>query len=373
MGNFGFLNNDICFNVLSRLPTKDLLRLKCVCKLWCQLISDRIFRQVLSPRREPISGFFFLQKYHWYSDDIRTIGYISVERQSAGLCQPVFNFLPEDVKVLASCNGLICCRSSFLSQDPALYVCNPLSKEWIRVNWTKPDIVASIGLACDPCQDTTNSLNNFKLVSVQLVETCPEDPYFSFNIYSSITGLWVKSEEISSCGGNLYANKVIFVKGYLYWLSNIAEILEFDVENEISSLIAIPFPNLDMESDLLYAPCIGESNGQLHFILVSDDGLLHIWTLEDFGWNFKCSRSLEVIFEEHPSLRCKSDIMWLTEALAFKDGYLLMKDCSNIYLYNVETNKMDKVLPTSELHEYSFGSCSTALTYSMSLVPLNSA
>ncbi|KAJ4713673.1 F-box protein [Melia azedarach] len=343
MENFGLLNDDIYFDVLSRLPTKDLLQLKCVCKRWCLLISNPVFRRVQSQKREPISGFFFPQKYNLYSDDIQNIAYIPVELGDGGLHQSVFNFLPEDVLVLASC-----------------------------LNGTRPDAKANIGLAFDPCRNTADSWTNFKLVSVQQFENGSEDPYFSFNIYSSDTDSWRTSQEVCHHRGCIFWNEVIFVEGILHWLTHFGEILAFNVENEKSCVISVPVPEPAAQSGMLFASCIGESNNKLHYVIVSGDGL-HIWSLEDylnFKWNLKCSRSLQVILEQHPSLPCQSYFSWPMDALAFKDGYLLMKGRSDIYLYNVETNKMDEVLSVSELHKYTFSPLSSALPYSLSLVPL---
>ena len=133
-----FFNTDVPFNVLSRLPTKILLGLKCVSKGWHQLISDRSFIQAQLQKQMPIVlGFIFQGKYQLCNEDIKTVSCIPVvesEDEVEGgeqVQQKVFDFLPEDVVMLASCNGLVCCRSCFpaQAQDPAIYVCNPSNKE----------------------------------------------------------------------------------------------------------------------------------------------------------------------------------------------------------------------------------------------------
>ena len=74
-----FFNTDVPFNVLSRLPTKILLGLKCVSKGWHQLISDRSFIQAQLQKQKPIVLGFILQgKYQLCNEDIKTVSYIPV-------------------------------------------------------------------------------------------------------------------------------------------------------------------------------------------------------------------------------------------------------------------------------------------------------
>lgn len=114
MDNFGKLSNDILLDIFCCLLMKYLIWLKCVCKGWQQLISDHVFSIIQSHRSVSISGFFFQHTgFHfdcwniWYHDDSKAITYVPVEIGGGG--HSVFSFLPEDVMVLTSCNGLICC------------------------------------------------------------------------------------------------------------------------------------------------------------------------------------------------------------------------------------------------------------------------
>ncbi|XP_031257995.1 F-box protein At5g49610-like [Pistacia vera] len=377
MHNFWSLNTDVFFEVLSRLPTKCLLGLKCVCKGWHRLLSDRLFIKSQSQQREPIFGFFFQHRFHWCLDDIKTINHIPVE--SEGLQQRVFRFLPEDVVVMASCNGLVCLRSCYPFKDPSIYVCNPLNREWIRLDWTKADKETSIALVFDPCREPIGHSTNFKLVQVQQCEAGAEDFYFSFDIYSSDTGDWRTSKEICLCNDRLYKNKGTLIGGILHWLTNGDEILTFNIENELSWLISVPISAATLDS--VPEACIGESDGKLHYVMVSENGF-HVWCLEDyfeFHWTLKHSKSLDAMEEEHPEFLCNLQVRvtqrladstpWM-DPLAFKDGYVLMRVCTNIYLYHVNTNKMKKVCGQNEM-----GTCSTfnpiVLPYSLSLVPLS--
>lgn len=366
--------------VLSRLPTKTLLRLKCISKRWYHIISNRSFIQGLSHRPEPIAGFFFQERYHWCSEDIRTISYIpACIEGSTQVRQTIFSFLSEDVVILGSCNGLVCCRSAFPSPAPTIYVCNPSNKQWIKLQGTTPDKDSNYGLAFDPSLTPMDVSTNFKVIRVRRAQSDLEDcSYLSFETYSSETGAWKKSKEICQCNHRLFKNRSVFVGGKLHWLTDGDQVLSFDIENELSWLISEPFPTVHLETKP--GLCIGGSRGRLHYIMFSEDGL-HIWTLEDYydsNWSLVHSATLEMMEEHNSHLlyntrnrvaeRIKTDFPWM-EPLAFEDGLLLMRVTTIIILYSMETRKMKKLCDISRLGTQSIGP--SVIPYTTSLVPLS--
>ncbi|XP_059592534.1 F-box protein At5g49610 isoform X2 [Vitis vinifera] len=328
-------SDDICMDVLSRLPTKTLLGLKCVCKRWRRIISDRSFIQDLLQRPEPLAGFFFQERYQWCDEDISTISYIPATMEGTQVQQTIFSFLPEDVVILGSCNGLVCCRSVFPSPDPSIFVCNPSNKQWIR-----------------------------------LLETTPDKE----------SRAWKKSKEICQCNHNLFKNKGIFVGGILHWLTDGDQVLSFNIENELSWLISAPFPTIHLTA--IPEMCIGESRGRLHYIMISEDGL-QVWALEDYydsNWSLVHSTTLEVMEEENSQLlyntrdrvaqRISIDSIPWMDPLAFKDGLLLMRVSTKIILYCIGTRKMEELCNLSKLGRNSiFGPL--VIPYSLNLAPLS--
>ncbi|KAK8596127.1 hypothetical protein V6N13_000779 [Hibiscus sabdariffa] len=364
LGNLGELNNDIPFDVLSRLPTKYMPRLKCVCKGWNRLISDPIFMKVQSQKREPVSGFIFQQRYRWCGEDIPTVTYIPVGKQDAEaeLFQTVFDFLPEHVVVLSSCNGLVFCRSCFPKVDPCFYICNPLNHEWIRLEWDEEtNREDTFALAFDPCKDILGTSAKFKLVKVKQVETEADVSCFSIDMYTSDTGAWKKSVGICKCNSNLYENRGVFVEGVLHWLTDGDEILTFHVEIDLTWLVSVPLPADEFSS--IPEACIGDSDGKLHYIIVSQYGL-QVWCIEDYfesRWSLKISKTLEELEEQHTQLlynfrqrvtqRLSVEMEPWVDLLAFKDGYLLMRVSLKIMLYNIDTNTMQLLCSDSKLDE----------------------
>ncbi|OIW09776.1 hypothetical protein TanjilG_32214 [Lupinus angustifolius] len=386
-----FLSSDILFDVLSRIQAKPLLGLKCISRDWNQIISSPSFIKAQLRKTEIVlTGFILQEKFKWCKDDIRTVSYIPIETTENGakVHHDVFNFLPEDVVVLASCQGLVCGRSCFPSSEPAIYICNPANRQWIKLEWPDYDRNESIGLAFDfdPSKDSIEMHTNFKLVRVKQVENNDEEEelelHLEFELYSSELRTWMKLDEICYCGSNLVKNKSIYISGVLHWLTDGDQVLTFDVEKELSWLISVPVPTFVFYS--IPEACIGESEGKLHYVLISEEGL-HIWYLEDyydFQWTLKHCKTLDEIEGEFPdfffnlknrvSMRVSVDSSPWMNPLDFKDGILLMKVCVNLYLYDINSNKIVQACTVHDLNSESM-SCPTVLPHSLSLVPLNHA
>lgn len=375
------IGDDITFNVLSRLSTKTLFGMKCVSKEWHYLMLDRSFIQSQLKSREPVSGFFFQEKFQWCKEDIKSLNYIQAEAEVTKVHSTVLNFLPETVVVQSSVHGLICCRSCFPSQNPIIYVCNPVNKEWVSLPYPESEIQDSLALGFDPFVDPIDVSTNFKVIRVYEVDADMDnmdDILYSFDVYSSQTRAWRKAVEICQCSSHLYKNKGLFVKGILYWLTHGDKILMFDVENEFSLFITVPIPLTQFNR----APemCIGECDGQLHYVLISEDGL-QLWVLEEqytSQWDLKCSISLDKFEEENRVFVCNisEKVTAATnpspeiDPLVFKDGMLFMRITTDIFLFDFEAGKLKMLCNLYQLGRNSMNS-PIVIPYTMSLVPLD--
>lgn len=394
------LNSDTIFEVLSRIPVKPLLGLKCISREWHRIISSHSFiKAQLQNKGLALTGFIVQDKFMWCKEDIKTVGYIPLETGGGGgatVHHTVFRFLPEEVVVLSSCKGIVCCRSCLPSPQPTIYLCNPSNREWITLEWPSYDRRESIALAFDfdfdfdfePSKGVTSIDNDipsklkFKLVRVKQVENSTEEEstFLTFELYSSETGAWRKSNEICQCDSNLIKNKGVYIGGVLHWLTDGDQVLTFDVEKELSWLISVPVPALEFRT--VPEACIGEYEGKLHYVQVSEEGL-HVWYLEDyyeFKWTLKLWKSLVDIEVEYPHLflnlknrvseRVSMDTTPWMNPLGFQDGVLLIKVCVNLYTYDMKNNKMAQACSLLELNPQSM-SHPTVLPHSLSLVPLN--
>ena len=128
-------------------------------------------------------------------------------------------------------------------------------------------------------------VEKFKLVRVKLVEVEGEEEeaqeeeeegegelFITFELYSSEKGAWKTCNEICQCY-NMINNGGIYIGGVMHWLNG-DNVLTFNVENELSWLVLAPVP----ASEFMMVPeaCIGESEGRLHYVVVSEQGV-HVW------------------------------------------------------------------------------------------------
>ncbi|XP_028779102.1 F-box protein At5g07610-like [Neltuma alba] len=391
------LTTNKLLNVLSHLPAKTLLGFKCVSKEYCQSIStDRLFIKAQIEKTElALSGFIFQEKM-WTDEDLKGQSYINIHifdhrhdnhnrRPKSVVHRNVFSFLPEDVVVLSSCNGLICCRSCGFMTCPTkttFYICNPTNKQWIPLDCPDFDRFGSFALAFDPYKDHVDISTKFKLVRVKqdAVESDEDEIQFHtyFEIYSSETKSWKRSK--ANC---LYNHEVtenvpgIYIEGVLYWQADIGDfltfddVLTFDVDKESSLVISPPtsFPEFKVT-------CIGEWKGILHYVMITKQGL-HVWFLEDYDeakWGQKAWKSLEEVgcgnseFSDNLKKLVLQGVSWWIGLLCFKDGVLMIMLQDEVYFYYIEKNIVLKACSHVDVSSKQLPCL--VFPYSMSLVSL---
>ncbi|KAF5814536.1 putative F-box domain-containing protein [Helianthus annuus] len=122
------LPDDLMYNVLSRLPVKTIIRYKCVCKKWRDLVSDSYFVNLhLSRSREALMIFNYYEPFRpgnlmWVEIGHKAL--VQVKRLVlTEYCAHVSCYWLSQV---GSVNGLICsayhCRG-FLIYNPVLEEC----------------------------------------------------------------------------------------------------------------------------------------------------------------------------------------------------------------------------------------------------------
>lgn len=381
--DLSLLHNDISFNVLSRLPANILVQLKMVSKGWQHFIADSDFTQLQMKKAEPISisGYFFQEKFLFCDIDVEKLSYIPIGAEEPRIYQNVLEFLPEKVTILGSSNGLICCRSCIPSPDPLIYICNPVNKQWMNVKWDRVNRRDYIAFSFEPSSDSAlNASTSYKLVRIHEVDVLTpgkEEFYFTFEIYNWERRVWVKSKEICHCEDSLCTNRQVFIKGILYWLTDGRTLVMFDSENELSLLILLPVPYAEGK---LGEICLGESNGELHCVTLSQEAL-SVWALEDSfnsKWDLKSFISFKVMEQENPEYLCNlatrvsksvcEKVPWM-QPLAFKNGMLFIRVSNSAYSFDIQTRKTHFLCDMLDLGR-DFMSGPTVLPYSVSLTPL---
>ncbi|CAL1372620.1 unnamed protein product [Linum trigynum] len=395
MEKLGRFNRDIPDLVLSKFRIRDLMQMKCVSKLWRDLISDLISNRSFAlnhSQKQLLSGFFFRQKSLLY--DFPHPSYVSAGREdevAPTLLRNPLDFLPPNSVLVSSCNGLVCCRSYSFWDILTIHVGNPLTREWVEFNWYRINGRAdAIMLSFDPARDITDDSTDFKVL---MVWESPEEQYPSFHLYSSKTKRWkfLYSDEtyILSEYYDLYHTECVCVKGAMYWCTHYSGMLAFDAENELAYTVSTPVQAYEFGRGEPVA-CIGESDGELQFVMLSKEGL-RMWVLEDLHgekWSsLRYERSLADIKYEHAEFSLDlQEAMRLhqlkelkVDALALKDGVLVLRVADNVFLYDMGTDRINRIAHVTELGNGRmfdpkvppYMEVPKVIPYSMSLVPLN--
>ncbi|PIA44535.1 hypothetical protein AQUCO_01700259v1 [Aquilegia coerulea] len=331
---FGSSNDDIRIEVLSRVPVKSLLTSKCVSKRWQGIISETSFQRLHCQRTKPMQH----------------VKYVSICNDQVTVQNTILNFIPHNFRLIASSNGLICCRNFGIGAQ-FVFICNPLKREFLQIKGPKGingRRLRGHGFVFDPLCYSLDGTPSFKIVSVSKKKGF----VFSFHIYSSKVREWRLSEEIyyDDCDLSL-GGRGIFAGGVFYWLTGGNVVMAFDLEKGKSKCIDLPVPRIQRNEGLCEM-CIGESEGCFYYILITDADLR----------------------EQHPNLLYKEGTIasgivvgglilptWI-EPIAFKDGNLLVKlrcrfnyerggleVCTKIYLYNLDAGTMKELCVLEEL------------------------
>ncbi|PON85010.1 F-box domain containing protein [Trema orientale] len=152
------LNEDVVISILSKLPVKSLVRLKCICKSWNSLIESPLFITTHLNRKvhhKDYLGLFMSER----STSRTHISFISYNTMkfSSNLILP-FKY----PSIIGSCNGLLC----VVDNKFTYYVTNPATREFkILKEQDEPSADASYGFGFDPMT------NDYKLVRSTVAET----------------------------------------------------------------------------------------------------------------------------------------------------------------------------------------------------------
>lgn len=261
------LKNIIREYALPCLPAKSLFRSMGVCRDWKNQISTPFFAHKQTNLFHAISGFFYQ-----FRGDVPS--FISLDMKAYGVPDPSLKFLPEEVDITCSSNGLVCCQGR--TADKAYYICNPVTKQWKKLPKPNgnhgPD--PAIVLIFEP------SLLSF-VAEYKLVCAFPSTDFdngYEFEIYCSLKGTWEVSGEILFGDRALQPSSGVHVDGVVYWVTRNFRILTFDLMKERAQVIHSMKGSLGVMHGKL---CIFSVNGrQLNASVLSN---IHSNTMGTYG------------------------------------------------------------------------------------------
>ncbi|KAH7566422.1 hypothetical protein ACOSP7_022894 [Xanthoceras sorbifolium] len=258
-------------HALPFLPAKSLCRFRSVCKDWDERISHPFLAHQQTNSFKDISGLVLPS---------RRSCFVFFNGDAYGIPSPFFSFLPDDVSVKSTCNGLVCCQCS--CQGNIYYVCNPVTKKWRKLPKPnllhEPETVAT--LAFEP--SALNFGPHYQLVCA-VADNSSDSPAVYFEIYSSRTDTWRVSETVCYEADALtLSNDGFYMKDSVYWKTLSGAILTFHVKIEVYSIVQLP-PNHGPHGALTHF------HGELCYILpVILDGECIISVYGDINMSLKC-------------------------------------------------------------------------------------
>lgn len=339
---------------------------------------------------EPILPGIICQKsFDWVIGNISNVHYVNIPPfDQIIISKPMvhndmFKFLPENVIVLSACNGLICCLNKkpgnpLLPAKETLYICNPTNKQWVSLDCPDYDRIQSTVLAYDPHKHPIDDASTiFSLVTIKSEVNPPYN--VTFNVYSSETKSWKKSEDIFKLDDIILQGT--YIGGIIYWITDSSDqILTWDVEHELFLMISTPVTPTEFRVPPV--ACIGDWNGRPHYVMITEIGI-SVWHLKDVHepiWKLVFLKLLEEIECDNSRLLNNLEFMkrtgtllpkkWI-DPLNFKDGVVFMKVADHIYSYYIDKNLAVKTILLYELMTTSLHRRPNVFPLSSSLASLN--
>lgn len=309
------LSVDLICKILIRIPLKSLLKLRCVSKLWCNIIDDPLFAHMqydsseVEPRRTLLLGI---------TDDytewrVNLTLYAACDNEETRVIHaakiPIATF--EFGRSYDCCNGLM-----YFVTDKKIVVLNPLRSTHFRVLPPLPISDAwdldstAIGLGFDSLTKT------FKMVCINYrpsSSTCTLVHTLGTTSWREVSGLPAYCDR--------YDNTSVFVQGFLHWMTRPSviqyregRILAFDVSKETFKVI--PHPEIDFEGQFAWQIRILDIKGNLAMLDQPCGGKIDIWVLdyEKQLWSKKYTIDINTICGQSYNL-CYYLGLWKDELL----------------------------------------------------------
>ncbi|XP_059670673.1 F-box protein At4g19940-like [Cornus florida] len=320
-------SEDVIIEILSRLPVKSLMRLKCVCKYWSTLIRNSSFISRHFHHHSNIAHLcvqhydYSTEKYTFALFPNETVTNSSVEYHNLGDFQ-----MPTQPGILGIFHGII-----GLHDTNRIALWNPAIKEFKVLHVPEPDVPEYSyifhhfsGFGLDPIT------NNYKVVRIWEYGEHSEELEFVriaavYNLYADSWRLFEVDlgplNRVHQSLSNTYMN------GFYYWMTSYDDILilAFDMDKEIMGHIpGPPLPNYNYGEIVLH----NNSIALLHWDREDDEKFFDIWVMEEERF---WTKELTI-----------GPLLGIRTPLGFwKNGEVFLEtDNSELVLYNCNTHEM---------------------------------
>ncbi|KAK3000275.1 hypothetical protein RJ639_022805 [Escallonia herrerae] len=336
---FSDLPPQVIIDVLSRLPTKNGIHCRCVCKAWRNLLSEPYFAG-LHLSRSPTTLVILESQFR--PQPLKLVEIVDEPDHHALHCDPVMSFTLKHAfqDLVGSINGLLCLAD--LELDETICICSPIVRQYVTLPKSKfkrgyPDIVVN-------AFGFSSVTGEYKVLRI-FQERKDQDPRWSPScksegeVYALGTGTWRSIGHVPF----LFTARTfgVLLNGNLHWDVNDIDgsglICSFDIEKEKFNAMSPPKRN-DRSNELVnlgvLEGCLSMSTCQN---AVESDFV--IWVMQDYGvkesWRKEIVIKQVLLYYEMVSpLRVLRD-----------GGILMLWGDQMFYSYSFETETWERLLP----------------------------
>ncbi|RXH83738.1 hypothetical protein DVH24_005991 [Malus domestica] len=247
----------ICFQILPRLPSKSLMRFKCVCKSWSSLVQNPSFADAhQSLHRNKLTHLLLTI----WDTATRQQHFLSVQINQDGSPTPAIHLLnlptmSNDHRLYnaQSTNGLVCLYlSNTLSRDhtlayldPPNFIFNPCTRESIILPHASPAYCTSHVTYHFGFSPLTNEYKVLQVQTFRPHDSIPTDLTFMFKIFKLGTSLWRRLEvdlnhlafDPLECPFKVQG---VCINGAIHWMHWKENVVVFDIGDEKFRVIPLP-------------------------------------------------------------------------------------------------------------------------------------
>ncbi|KAI3847819.1 hypothetical protein MKW98_021779 [Papaver atlanticum] len=279
------LPNDLLSKILFLVPCDSVLNCKLVCKTWKTLISHRQVISILFSLGTESEMDCMNELYYGYYEEIKgtTKEEFNYRTSLKKINHPPMNRRDHVDSIVGCCNGLVCFIVPHDHVDDPVYICNPITGEYVNL----PELNAEVGLIVGGF-GYLRSANVYKVIRIHY----PSRVYFS-DVQLSAGSVQIYT--FGDCGGGGGYRRSIgetsysltfqgtLVNGSLYWLDNKDwKIVSFNLSDEEFSLLPTVPPCLlqeDPGKNTMYRMKVLQGNLCLVHLQLGEH--VNIWSYKD--------------------------------------------------------------------------------------------
>lgn len=362
-------NNDLLAEILVRLPVKSLVRFESVSKGWYSLISDHNFSRRLLP--DSVVGLILGHIQYEF------VPLIEKPSFHAPFNSLTFDDNPRGLKILHSCNGLLCCSSIYAyTSKHNYYIYNPTTNQFFKLPQVPIEdtvCIGGVGLAFDPAKSPY-----YKVVVLRqpdrLIKSNEHDrrvefrdaeliDYVSYQIeiYSSKTRTWRPSGNPFNAAVGTRFERGVYCNGAIHWINDWDTSLYFNVDEEkLGEMPTMPpIPEGWEERRLRY---LGESQNHLHIIELygprTEQFKIYEMKSDYSNWFVKYHVNLDAIPVAFPEMISRNlgyefCIFCVVREANDEESYMVLHIPGKVIRYNLKDGSFKKICDL-ESYEDSF-------------------